>query len=780
MLNVYVPTARHTARTQKGFPMGDAHLTWRAGARIPLARRLVMALCAAALAIACLPQGALAADGTASGVIQILHVNDTHGHYELTHYADEDDEEGTPVNAYAVLAGLMSDASSTVVLDAGDTFHGDSFATVSEGASIAELLDAANVAATTPGNHDWSYGADRLAELDADHDFAVLAANVVDADTGAPFFEQQYQLVDLEVTGEQLTVGIVGVIDESFYTSTPAANVEGLAFTEPVDAAVDAAEAARAAGADIVVCLTHSTDPQGFASHVSSIDAVVAGHEHVLIDEVVTAADGREVPVVEEPSSPSGEYFGSIGVLALAVSENADGTWSVAGSESEQIDTAGQYALADEGVEALTDELAARNAEILDEVVGTSSTEYAYSTTELPGGWERIRTEDMPIGHVVTGSYLALTGADLAFENAGGIRGGVPAGDVTAGDLISISPYGNTLATYELTGADILATIEHSLSISKACRDVLAAQIEALESGEDPMQYSWPSNSGSVLVVGGATMEIDWDAADGERIVSIEMADGGAFDPDATYTVAMNSYLPGATDEYPAFATMRLAQEWGSCEQALRALVADASWEQQVDDLTGTITYTERVFPDADPTAWYYEAVVWAAENGVFHGYDDGTFGVDDPLAREQAAAVLYNYLGGEPGAPDSGLADVADEWYTDAVNWTVAHGVMTGYEGTNLFGVGEALTREQFCSVIAKATGADLTHVDETVLDEFADAESVSDWARPAVAWAIQQGIINGVEHDGIRTLEGARGATRVEMAALMKNAVDAGVLQA
>ena len=114
----------------------------------------------------------------------------------------------------------------------------------------------------------------------------------------------------------------------------------------------------------------------------------------------MTAADGREVPVVEEPSSPSGEYFGSIGVLALAVSENADGTWSVAGSESEQIDTAGQYALADEGVEALADELAARNAEILDEVVGTSSTEYAYSTTELPGGWERIRTEDMPIGHV--------------------------------------------------------------------------------------------------------------------------------------------------------------------------------------------------------------------------------------------------------------------------------------------------------------------------------------------------------------------------------------------
>ena len=62
-------------------------------------------------------------------------------------------------------------------------------------------------------------------------------------------------------------------------------------------------------------------------------------------------------------------------------------------------------------------------------------------------------------GSAAAGSYLAQTGADLAFENAGGIRGGIAAGDVTAGDLVSISPYGNTLATYELTGAEILTTI---------------------------------------------------------------------------------------------------------------------------------------------------------------------------------------------------------------------------------------------------------------------------------------------------------------------------------
>ncbi|MBM6905304.1 S-layer homology domain-containing protein, partial [Collinsella tanakaei] len=184
-------------------------------------------------------------------------------------------------------------------------------------------------------------------------------------------------------------------------------------------------------------------------------------------------------------------------------------------------------------------------------------------------------------------------------------------------------------------------------------------------------------------------------------------------------------------------------------------------------------------FPDIDQDEWYHDSVDWAIGAGVFHGYDDGTFGPDDVLTREQAAAVLYNYLGGAPGAPGSGLSDVSEDWYTDAVNWAVANGVMTGYEGAGAFGVGDALTREQFCSVVAKAMGADLEGVDASVLDGFSDADSVSGWARSAVAWAVEAGVVNGVENpDGTRSLQGARDITRAEMAAMMKNAVDAGVL--
>ena len=186
-----------------------------------------------------------------------------------------------------------------------------------------------------------------------------------------------------------------------------------------------------------------------------------------------------------------------------------------------------------------------------------------------------------------------------------------------------------------------------------------------------------------------------------------------------------------------------------------------------------------RAFSDLDCGAWYHDAIDWTLENGVFHGYGSGAFGPNDVLVREQAAAVLCNYFGDASNAPGSGLADVADDWYADSVNWAVANGVMTGYAGTDLFGVGDALTREQFCAMIANAMKEDVSDADAAALDAFPDADGVSAWARQSVTWAVEQGILNGVENDdGSRSLQAARGITRAEMAAMIKNAVDAGVL--
>ena len=546
------------------------------------------ALCATALAaVLSSPVAALAQE---LGTVSIVHTNDSHGGYGTT------DAAGNPVAYYSVVAGLAQSAGADLVLDAGDTFHGDSFATIVNGGSVAELMAAAGYDATTPGNHDWSYGAARLRELS--EQVTVLAANVTAAD-GSAYFQTPYLVEDVTLeSGEVIQVGVLGVIDEEFYTSTPSYNVEGLTFADPVATASSVAAELREQGCELVIAITHNKDPQGFAASVTGVDAVIAGHEHILINDVVTSADGRQVPVVE-----AGSHVSHVGELELTVDRADDGTYSVSGHEEVAHETASLASLADPAVLDLTLQLMEKNEGVLTEAVGESSQAYPYPDADYdipaPGGWEMVRTEDTPIGHVITASYLSVTGADLAFENAGGIRGGVPEGTVTKGDLVSISPYGNTLSTYEMTGRQILDALETSLEISSQCRDVLAQQLEALEAGEDPMQYTWPDNSGSVLVSGGATMEINWSKPKGERIRSITIG-GEALDLACTYTVAMNSYLPGC-EEYPLFATLAPVRDFGTCEQALRGFVGQSGWEGRVYELSGTVSYVEDETPEPEP-----------------------------------------------------------------------------------------------------------------------------------------------------------------------------------
>lgn len=186
-------------------------------------------------------------------------------------------------------------------------------------------------------------------------------------------------------------------------------------------------------------------------------------------------------------------------------------------------------------------------------------------------------------------------------------------------------------------------------------------------------------------------------------------------------------------------------------------------------------------FSDIDSGQWYHEAVEWAFANKVMNGYGDGTFGPNDPLCREQAAAVLYNYLGeGDTSALAAPLSDVDQAaWYATSLNWAFENGIMNGYDGSDRFGVGDALTREQFYAVIANAVGANTADADLSALDAFPDAAEVSSWARHSVAWAVEQRLLNGVElADGTRVLSATRDITRAEMAAMMLNAVDAGVL--
>lgn len=547
-----------------------------------------------------------------TGNLSIMHTNDIHGRYK--------DENGSI--GFATLKKMVDTLQPDFLLDAGDTFHGTTFATVSEGSYLARLMQAVGYDEMTPGNHDWSYGAAQPKTFESS--FGILASNVLNTNNqsgeyfSSPFLIEDISLdltqtdsstsanqADNSTTSEKVRVGVFGVIDESFYSSTRPDNLEGLSFEASVEKANAVAKQLREdKGCDVVIALTHHKNPEAFTEQTKGIDAVIAGHEHVSKTGSVTNAAGDSVPVVE-----AGCYFQQVGKLDLTLSydeaaenvassssESDESPWDVVGYDETIIDysQAKTYG-ADESISALVGTLEAEAMEDLGESIGTSKRDFPYpeTTSNAPGGWELVRTEDTPIGHVVTTSYLDRTGADLAFENAGGIRGGITKGQIALSDLLSISPYGNTVATYTLTGAQIREALEHSLETMYHCRAVLSKQMQAAAQGEDPMQYSWPDNSGSVIVCGGANMMIDWNKPEGQRIHSITIVSQGnkPLEADKTYTVAMNSYLPSATDEYPSFAQMKLVTEGDSCLEALQSLVTQNNWESIVDQRSGTIVY---------------------------------------------------------------------------------------------------------------------------------------------------------------------------------------------
>lgn len=187
-------------------------------------------------------------------------------------------------------------------------------------------------------------------------------------------------------------------------------------------------------------------------------------------------------------------------------------------------------------------------------------------------------------------------------------------------------------------------------------------------------------------------------------------------------------------------------------------------------------------FSDVHPGEWFYNAVYFAKAHGIMNGVGDtGELQHSAPTTRAQAATVLYNVYSKGEVASSCNKPDVdQSEWYANAVNWCVAHGIMTGYDdGSNTFGPNDSLTREQMCKVLAIATKADYASADPAKYNALLGTEETDEWARPFVVWAVDEGLVNGVDnHDGTHTLDPLGLVYRCQTAQIFTNAITAGIM--
>lgn len=194
----------------------------------------------------------------------------------------------------------------------------------------------------------------------------------------------------------------------------------------------------------------------------------------------------------------------------------------------------------------------------------------------------------------------------------------------------------------------------------------------------------------------------------------------------------------------------------------------------------------ESGYLDVHRNDWFFDAVAYVREKDIMTGLNNWEFGSWKTLDRAMMATLLWRIDDPtvsstyDPNATTNttGLPDVEDRaWYTGAANWALASGVIHGLDTPNgtTFGANTPVTREMLVTMLANYINPDLTSIDYSKFNALEDSKSTSDWARPATAWAVEQGILSGTDYG---LLEPGRAVRREEAAAVIMNAMEAGLL--
>ncbi|MDR1536954.1 MAG: 5'-nucleotidase C-terminal domain-containing protein [Clostridiales bacterium] len=446
-----------------------------------------------------------AAPAEHDAVITILHTNDVHSRVDGDVYLA------------SLLKKLKADGENVILISAGDDLHGQPLATISRGETIVDIMNLVGYNYMAPGNHDFNYGISRLLELEKDMSFKLLSANVVKSDTKEAAFAKDDVI---EIAGVKL--GLFGLSTPETVTKTNPKNVEGYDFEKPATVAAAEVASLKGQGADVIVGIGHlgldeetAADERSDAvAAVDGIDVLIDGHSHTVLEEG-KLENGTLI-------AQTGEYLNNIGIVRIYLKDKkvVDKTAELLETPTEETAESSDLA-SDEAVSALIDSLNEKNKEIASLVIGTTP-------VKLEGERENVRAKETNLTNLITAAMIDATGADVSIENGGGVRASIEAGPITKGDVLNVLPFGNFIVTIEVTGADLIAAIEHGVDNAPA----VAAHLSQ---------------------IGGASVAYDSSKDVGSRVLSITLDSGETVAPEKTYTVAVNDFMAAGGDNYTMF-----------------------------------------------------------------------------------------------------------------------------------------------------------------------------------------------------------------------------------
>ncbi len=476
------------------------------------------------------PGGAARADDGALE-LTILHTNDLHGQVLAP---------GRGPGGFVDLGRAIrqerdrarSAGGAALLLDAGDVFKGTAEGDLTDGQVVVAWMNHLGYDAAAIGNHEFDHGVEVARRLCEAARFPVLGGNVVEEATGArpawlgrepdgragawapPAAQRGAAVVRtvggaLPGGGPPARVAIVGLTTRHMKQVTLAGVTDGLRFED--EAEVLAGVLAALPPVDLVVALTHcgvETDRALARRFAGRVHVIVGGHSHTKLPQ------GERVGDVL--LAQTGSRAGALGRVRVRLARDGGRGLRVARAEADLV-TPG-------------DDLEAMLKPWVDDVAKKVDVPVGHLAVDLA------RTEGLRssgIGNLHCDLMRAATGVDVAFHNKSGIRADLERGAVTYRALYQVAPFGNSVVTLELGGADLRALLEGSLEAER-----------------------------KHLEVSGLALRADLSRPAGQRLLEVTVA-GAPLDPARTYRVATNNFLAGGGDGHEAFTRGRSPRDTG-------------------------------------------------------------------------------------------------------------------------------------------------------------------------------------------------------------------------